>query len=121
MEGAGIAAAQGDGDVESVWRKIGDRFGLVSGEVVAQFLHGGDGFGIDSAAGMGARAVGFNEVCTVHSGEGLGHLAAVAVFDAEEEDAGEGHCGTRRRIEPPRRQGRRGVTDNLIGALGGRG
>src|SRR5262249_51015521 len=56
-------------------------------QVVAAFGHELDGPGVDAPRRAGAGAVRLDALAAMEPGEGLGHLAAVAVLDADEEDA----------------------------------
>src|SRR5690349_17113693 len=56
-------------------------------QVVAALAHRLDRPGIDPPRGSRAAAVSFHVAGAVHAGERLRHLAAVAVLDANEEDA----------------------------------
>src|SRR6185312_12179125 len=48
--------------------------GAVGGQVVAEFLHGGDGLRVDDATGAGAGAVRVDSPVAAQAGKGLGHL-----------------------------------------------
>ena len=64
---------------------VRDGFGLVAGNVYADFLHGFDNNGIEFA-GFEAGAVGFELLAANVIQERFRHLAAGAVMDADEEN-----------------------------------
>src|SRR4051794_22180609 len=59
---------------------------MVRGQVVAKLPHCRDGPGVHLPARPRAGAEGLDAVAAVDAGERLGHLAAVRVLDADEQD-----------------------------------
>ena len=59
----------------------------LAGEVVAEFPHGGDGLRVDGRCGAATGTERLRLTRTVQAGQRLGHLAAVAVLDADEENS----------------------------------
>src|SRR2546425_8521040 len=68
-------------------RYFRQRFGPMLAQVVAQFAHRCDGLRIHLARGPRAGAVSLHVVTAVDAREGFGHLAAIGILDADEQDA----------------------------------
>src|SRR5262249_26839117 len=82
-----VAAAHRHGGVILHFGDLRKALGTVLRQVVAAFGHELDGPGVDAPRRAGAGAVRLDALAAMEPGEGLGHLAAVAVLDADEEDA----------------------------------
>ena len=84
--GAGLVA-NGDhiGEAFARFDHVESGFGLVAGDVYADFLHGFNHDGIKFAR-FEAGAVGFEFTAADLVEKGFGHLAAGAVMDTDEQD-----------------------------------
>ena len=77
-----------------------ERLRPVRRQVVADLLHRLDGPRVDAARGPRPGAVRLDDPGAVHARERLGHLAAVAVLDADEQDALHGQASFADRQQP---------------------
>lgn len=82
-----VAAAHRHGGVKVLSVEVVQPLGGVGGQVVADFLHRRDRSGIDPTGWAGTGAEGFDLTAPVEASERLGHLAAVGVLHADEQDA----------------------------------
>ena len=81
-----ILASHSHGHVEINICEVRKSFRIMLPHVIAEFRHCRHSLGMDALCGMATGTVRLDLAFTENAGKRLGHLAAVTVFDADEEN-----------------------------------